>query len=74
MCIRDSIEGTTSVVIRSIWDDEQGHLLSGVLYEARYRLEDVKTRTVLRSTVLEKLIKVFQENEISMAALPIKSI
>lgn len=68
------IEGTTSVVIRSIWDDDQGHLLSGVLYEARYRLEDVKTRTVLRSTVLESLIEVFQENDISMAALPIKQV
>ena len=68
------IEGTTTVVIRSIWDDDQGHLLSGVLYEARYRLEDVKTRTVLRSTVLESLIKVFQENDISMAALPVKQV
>ena len=68
------IAGTTSVVIRSIWDDDQGHLLSGVLYEARYRLEDVKTRTTLRSTVLEKLIKSFNDNEISMAALPIKQV
>jgi len=42
------IDGTTSVVIRSIWDDDQGHMLSGVLYEARYRLVDVKTRTTLR--------------------------
>ncbi|WP_170132100.1 mechanosensitive ion channel family protein [Arenicella xantha] len=68
------INGTTTVVIRSIWDDEQGHLLSGVLYEARYRLEDVKTRTVLRSTVLEALIEVFQENDIAMAALPIRQV
>lgn len=68
------IEGTTTVVIRSIWDDDQGHLLSGVLYEARYRLEDVKTRTVLRSTVLESLIEVFQENDISMAAFPVKQV
>ncbi len=68
------IDGTTTVVIRSIWDDDQGHLLSGVLYEARYRLVDVKTRTVLRSTVLESLIEVFQENEISMAALPVKQV
>jgi len=68
------IDGTTSVVIRSIWDDDQGHLLSGVLYEARYRLEDVKTRTVLRSTVLESLIEVFQEHGIDMAAMPIKHV
>jgi len=68
------IDDSTSVVVRSIWDDDQGHLLSGVLYEARYRLEDVKKRTVLRSTVLENLIEVFQENEIQMAAMPIKQV
>ena len=66
------IDGTTTVVIRSIWDDTQGHMLSGVLYEARYRLEDITQRTTLRSTVLESLIKTFQENGISMASLPIK--
>jgi len=43
------IDGTVTVVIRSIWDDDQGHMLSGVLYEARYRLQDVTTRTTLRS-------------------------
>ena len=68
------IADSATVVVRSIWDDDQGHLLSGVLYEARYRLLDVKTRTVLRSTVLEKLIEVFQENEIPMAAMPIKQV
>jgi len=68
------IDGTTSVVIRSIWDDDQGHLLSGVLYEARYRLHDVKTRTVLRSQVLESLIREFSENEIAMASLPVKQV
>ncbi|MBX2849200.1 MAG: mechanosensitive ion channel family protein [Acidiferrobacterales bacterium] len=68
------INDTTTVVIRSIWDDEQGHLLSGVLYEARYRLEDVKKRTVLRSTILENLIREFKTNNISMAAMPIKQV
>jgi small-conductance mechanosensitive channel len=68
------IDGTTTVVIRSIWDDDQGHLLSGVLYEARYRLVDVKTRTTLRSVILENLIKEFHNNNISMAALPIKQV
>ena len=68
------IDGTTTVVIRSIWDDDQGHLLSGVLYEARYRLEDVKKRTVLRSTVLENLIIAFKKNDIAMAALPVKQV
>ena len=67
------IDGTTTVVIRSLWDDDQGHLLSGVLYEARYRLEDVKTRTVLRSEVLANLIRDFQKHNIPMASLPIKT-
>jgi len=66
------IGGTTTVVIRSLWDDEQGHLLSGVLYEARYRLEDVKRRTVLRSEVLKNLIHDFQTHKIPMASMPVK--
>ncbi|MCH2189717.1 MAG: mechanosensitive ion channel family protein [Gammaproteobacteria bacterium] len=68
------IEGSTTVVVRSIWDDEQGHILSGVLYEARYRLEEVTKRTTLRSTVLENLIEVFKENNVQMAAIPVKQI
>ena len=68
------IDGTTTVVIRSIWDDDQGHMLSGVLYEARYRLVDVKTRTTLRSTVLESLIQAFRENDIPMASLPVRKV
>jgi len=68
------IDGTTSVVIRSIWDDDQGHMLSGVLYEARYKLVDVTTRTTLRSTVLESLIQEFRKNDIPMASLPVKKV
>lgn len=68
------IPGSGTVVIRSIWDDEQGHMLSGVLYEARYRLEDVKRRTVIRSEVLERLISAFKAEEIPMAAVPIRKV
>jgi len=68
------IDGTTTVVIRSLWDDDQGHLLSGVLYEARYRLEDVKKRTVLRSQVLQKLIHEFSDKGIAMASFPVKQV
>lgn len=68
------IDGTTTVVIRSIWDDDQGHLLSGVLYEARYQLEDVTTRTTLRSVVLESLINTFKDNNVAMASLPVKQV
>lgn len=66
------IENTVTVVIRSMWDDEQGHLLSGILFEARYKLLDVKTRTPLRSQVLESIIKNFQTANIPMAATPVK--
>lgn len=68
------ISGTTTVVVRSIWDDTQGHMLSGVLYEARYRLEDITKRTVLRSQALESLIKTFRENDIPMASMPVKQL
>jgi len=60
----------TTVVIRSMWDDEQGHQLSGVLFEARYLLEDVKQRTNIRSAVLEEIIKGFNANSIPMASQP----
>lgn len=66
------IPDTTSIVIRSIWDDEQGHQLSGVLYEARYQLEDVTKRTVIRSEVLENIIHDFNQNNIPMAAHPVQ--
>lgn len=66
------IKNTTTVVIRSLWDDDQGHLLSGVLYEARYRLEDVTRRTVLRSEVLANIIRDFQTHGIPMASMPLK--
>jgi small-conductance mechanosensitive channel len=66
------IENTVTVVIRSMWDDEQGHLLSGILFEARYKLLDVKTRTPLRSQVLESILKNFQKADIPMAATPVK--
>jgi len=62
----------TTLVIRSMWDDDLGHQLSGVLYEARYLLEDVKQRTNIRSAVLEEIIKGFNENNIPMASQPVK--
>ncbi len=71
----DRVEGvikdTSSIVIRSMWDDDQGHQLSGVLYEARYQLEDVTKRTVIRSQVLENIIVDFQQQKIPMASQPV---
>lgn len=66
------INDTVTVVIRAMWDDDQGSLNAGVLFEARYKLEDVKTRTPLRSQVLENILKDFQSAGILMAATPIK--
>jgi len=65
------IKETTTIVIRSMWDDDGGHQLSGVLYEARYQLEDVTKRTPIRSEVLENIIVAFQEKGIPMASQPI---
>ena len=66
------INDTVTVVIRSMWDDDQGHLLSGVLFEARYKLEDVRTRTPIRSSVLTNIIQDLHSAEIPMAATPVK--
>lgn len=60
----------TTVVIRSIWDDDLGHQLSGVLFEARYLLEDVKQRTNIRSAVLAQIIKGINYHNIPMASQP----
>jgi len=60
----------TTVVIRSMWDDEQGHQLSGVLFEARYFLEDVKQRTTIRSAVLEEIIRGFNHHNVPMSSQP----
>ena len=71
----NSVEGIiqehTTIVIRSMWDDDLGHQLSGVLYEARYILEDVTKRTTIRSMVLENIISRFQEKQIPMASQPV---
>jgi len=61
----------TTVVIRSMWDDELGHQLSGVLYEARYFLEDVKQRSTIRSEVLEHIITGFNQNRVPLASQPL---
>ena len=77
-CVFDAIQAVegiihehTTIVIRSMWDDDFGHQLSGVLYEARYILEDVTKRTIIRSMVLENIILCFQEKQIPMASQPV---
>lgn len=58
--------------MRSLWDDTGGHALSGVLLEGRYRVRDVRGRTVIRSQVLEKILEGLQKHGISMAAQPVR--
>ena len=66
------IPDSAAIVVRSLWDDIQGHLMAGVLVEGRYRIEEVRQRTVVRSEVLEKLLKALQQNGIPMAAQPVQ--
>lgn len=61
------IPGSAQVVVRSLWDDTGGHQLSGVLLEGRYRIDDVRKRTAIRSTVLTAILTIFQENDIPLA-------
>lgn len=62
------IAGSGQVVVRSLWDDRGGHQLAGVLLEARYRIEDIRKRTVIRSVVLTRLLQKLRENRIPLAA------
>ena len=64
------LHNQTTVVIRSMWDDDLGHQLSGVLFEARYFLEDVKQRSAIRSKVLERIITGFNQHKVPMASQP----
>ncbi len=61
------IPGSAQVVVRSLWDDRGGHQLAGVLLEARYQIDNVRNRTVIRSTVLTEVLTILQENSIPLA-------
>ena len=66
------IPDTATVVVRSLWDDSRGHLMAGVLVEGRYRIEDVRQRTAIRSEVLEKLLEGLQKNGVPLASHPVQ--
>ncbi|NQT38490.1 MAG: mechanosensitive ion channel family protein [Planctomycetes bacterium] len=66
------IPDSATVVVRSLWDDSQGHLMAGVLMEGRYRIENVRKRTPIRSEVLETLLGLMQRNGIPMASHPVR--
>ena len=71
-CVPEVIRDSATIVVRSLWDDTQGHLMAGVLVEGRYRIENVRKRTVVRSEVLERLLKALQQNGIPMASQPVQ--
>ncbi|NNC89330.1 MAG: mechanosensitive ion channel [Akkermansiaceae bacterium] len=59
---------TTEIVVRSLWDDSRGHMLSGILLEGRYRIADVRHRTRIRSEVLRNLAKALTTANIPLAS------
>lgn len=59
-----TLDGTAEVVVRSLWDEESGALGSGVLMEGRYKINNVKERTRIRSRVLTDLLRAFKVNNI----------
>ena len=63
---------TADVVVRSVWDTTRGHLLAGVLMEGRYRIEDVRNRTRIRSGVLENVMADLKEAEIPLPATRVR--
>ncbi|MEC8943177.1 MAG: mechanosensitive ion channel family protein [Verrucomicrobiota bacterium] len=46
---------SAEIVVRSLWDDNGGHMGSGILMEGRYHIEDVRNRTRIRSEVLKSI-------------------
>ena len=63
---------TADVVVRSLWDVTRGHLLSGVLIEGRYRIEDVRKRTRIRSQVLQRILLEMRAAGIPLAAAKVE--
>lgn len=57
---------TAQTIIRSL-DDSQGNMLTGILVEARYRIEDVRKRTIIRSEVLQKVLEKLRDHNIPVA-------
>lgn len=58
---------TVEVLVRSLWDVNRGHMTSGVLMEARYRIVDVRDRTKVRSEVFRHVLRDFATAGIELA-------
>lgn len=63
---------TAQIVVRSLWDDSQGHLMAGVLMEGRYRIENVRNRTAIRSEVLENILQTLRKHRVPLSAQPVQ--
>ncbi len=62
------LQETAEVIVRSLWDEGGGHMLSGILLEGRYRISDVRQRSKIRSVVLKNIVTACQENDIALAS------
>ena len=58
------ISDSAEIVVRSLWDEASGILGAGVLCEGRYKIENVKDRTRIRSRVLVGLVQEFHKRGI----------
>ena len=59
---------SAEIVVRSLWDDNGGHMGSGILMEGRYHIEDVRNRTRIRSEVLKSINRDLAAAGISLAS------
>ncbi|MGC6426911.1 MAG: mechanosensitive ion channel family protein [Akkermansiaceae bacterium] len=59
---------SAEVIVRSLWDEGGGHMLSGILLEGRYRISDVRHRSKIRSVVLKNITKACQGENIALAS------
>lgn len=66
--VPDVMADSADIMVRELWSDNGGHLLSGVLIEGRYLLQDVKVRTRVRSLVLRNVLKHFRNEGIHFAS------
>ncbi len=57
---------SAQTIVRSL-DDAQGKMLTGILIEARYRIGDVRKRTLIRSDVLQKVLEELKAHNIPVA-------
>lgn len=68
VCKVDKVQDeTVEVLVRSLWDVNRGHMTSGVLMEARYRIADVRDRTKVRSEVFRHVLRDFGSAGIELA-------